>query len=199
MSFGPRHNSSTSIVLALVMASLFSFAQPSSVSSQQQRPQTPRSPDTVARIETELVQIDVVVAGKDGKPVGDLKREEFAVFEDGKRQQISHFAVGNATQPALWLDTEKRRSARKTETSDTPVEQHGRYLVFAVDDLHISPGNLLNAKRFLQKFVRDQFSGGDQAAIAQRVARSVSCSSLRVNARSSPGPSSACVCSRWVE
>ena len=84
MCFRPRRDSITSAVLALALASLVSLVEPSPASSQQQqRPQTPRSPDTVARIETELVQIDVVVNGKDGKPVGDLKREDFAIFEDG--------------------------------------------------------------------------------------------------------------------
>jgi VWFA-related protein len=166
MGFRPHRNSSTSALLALALASLFSLAEPSSASSQQQRPQTPRSPDTVARIETELVQIDVVVTTRDGKPVGDLKREDFAIFEDGKQQQVTHFAVGSASQPAAWLDTQKRRPRSAPAATETPVELHGRYIVFAIDDLHISPANLMFAKQTLQKFVRDQFSGGDQAAIA---------------------------------
>ena len=173
MSLWPRRHSNTSPMLTLVLASVFTLALPypartqQQQQQQQQRPSPTRQQDTVARIETELVQIDVVVTGKDGKPVGDMKREDFHVMEDGKRQQISHFAVGSATQPALWLDTEKRRPRNTPEVAvETPVEQRGRYIVFAVDDLHISPANLMIAKQTLQKFVRDQFAGGDQAAIA---------------------------------
>src|SRR5690349_9198754 len=52
------------------------------------------------RIDTELVQIDVVVADKQGKLVSDLKREDFQILEDGKPQIISHFSVGASGRQA---------------------------------------------------------------------------------------------------
>ena len=55
---------------------------------------------TVLRVQTELVQIDLVVRDAQGKLVRDLKREEFELYEDGKKQAITHFAVGTATRPA---------------------------------------------------------------------------------------------------
>ena len=47
--------------------------------------------DDVVRITTNLVQVDVVVTKK-GKPVKDLKAEDFEIFEDGKVQTITSFA-----------------------------------------------------------------------------------------------------------
>jgi len=38
-----------------------------------------------------LVEIDVQVTNRDGKPVKGLKQEQFSVTEDGKAQKISTF------------------------------------------------------------------------------------------------------------
>lgn len=43
------------------------------------------------RAGTRLVEVSVVAADEQGKPVRDLKKEDFTLIEDGKPQQISHF------------------------------------------------------------------------------------------------------------
>jgi VWFA-related protein len=42
-------------------------------------------------VNARLVVLDVVVTGKDGKPVSGLTRDDFQVFEDGKQQSIRSF------------------------------------------------------------------------------------------------------------
>jgi VWFA-related protein len=59
----------------------------------QQAPQ--QAPGTV-RVTTRLVLVDVIVADKDGRPVTDLRREDFTLLEDGKAQPISVFALEQA-------------------------------------------------------------------------------------------------------
>jgi VWFA-related protein len=121
--------------------------------------------DALLRLETELVQIDVVVAGKDGKLIRDLKREDFELFEDAKKQQITHFAAGTASQPASWLRIE-RKPTKEGTTVITPTEtRSGRYLVIAVDDFHLAPENLLLAKRTLHRFINEQMIANDQVAV----------------------------------
>src|SRR3990172_1859956 len=46
----------------------------------------PELPATVLRDTTRLVLVDVVVTDKDGKPVRDLTRHDFQIFEDSKPQ-----------------------------------------------------------------------------------------------------------------
>jgi len=122
--------------------------------------------EPLLRIETELVQIDAVVTDKQGKLARDLKRADFELFDDGKKQEIAHFAIGTAAQPARWLAVEKK-PAEKRVADATPVEiRAGRYVVIAVDDFHLAPENLMIAKRTLQRFINDQMVGGDQVAIA---------------------------------
>jgi VWFA-related protein len=67
--------------------------------------QQPAAPPPVYRSATRLVQINVVVHDRDGRPVTDLKKEDFTVFERGKPQQIVFFsmdsaAAAGAAQPA---------------------------------------------------------------------------------------------------
>ncbi len=139
-----------------------------SVHSQEQKEKEQKKQDEpLLRIETELVQIDVVVTDKQGKLVRDLKRVDFELFEDGKKQEITHFATGTAAQPARWLSLEKKKPAEKSLADSAPVEiQAGRYIVIAVDDFHLAPENLLNAKKTLHRFIMNQMVGGDQMAIA---------------------------------
>lgn len=47
------------------------------------------------RIETELVNVDVVIKDLAGKRIQDLKKEDFEIYEDGVRQEITHFRPMN--------------------------------------------------------------------------------------------------------
>src|SRR5580658_11231713 len=48
-------------------------------------------PDVVIRTTTRLVQVNVIVTKK-GAPVPGLKKEDFQVFDNGKRQEIRLFS-----------------------------------------------------------------------------------------------------------
>jgi VWFA-related protein len=77
---------------SILAVSLFSglqgwaFAQPQSTPAQD----TYQS-STVLRANTRLVVVDVVAIDSNGRPVPDLKAEDFTVLEDGKAQKISGF------------------------------------------------------------------------------------------------------------
>ena len=50
--------------------------------------QSPAQSPATLTVNARLVVLDVVVTGKDGKPVNDLTEKDFQVFEDGKLQRI---------------------------------------------------------------------------------------------------------------
>lgn len=52
------------------------------------------------RIGTRLVELQVVVTTKDGKPVKDLTETDFTVLENGKAQTLSFFNTGEDAAPA---------------------------------------------------------------------------------------------------
>ena len=63
---------------------------------------------TPIRVETVLVNVPAVVNDRQGKPVRDLRKEDFTLLEDGVPQQISIFAGSEeAVNIALLLDTSK--------------------------------------------------------------------------------------------
>ena len=65
-------------------------------------------PDDVIRVKTTLVNSPVLVIGRDGKFVPNLRREDFQVFENGVKQEISYFAaVDIPFTVALVIDTSR--------------------------------------------------------------------------------------------
>ncbi|MGI8848767.1 MAG: VWA domain-containing protein [Pyrinomonadaceae bacterium] len=62
--------------------------------------------DEILKIDTQLVDVPVVVTDKNGTPLLNLKKSNFTVFEDGVKQELSDFAATNAPfEVALLLDT----------------------------------------------------------------------------------------------
>src|ERR1044072_1547527 len=88
---------SIAVPVALLLEWVFtgqSSAQPGQRGPQPQRgAQVPQAPPTplVIRINVNLVQVDAIVTDSKGKPVTDLKAEDFEVFQDKKLQMISNF------------------------------------------------------------------------------------------------------------
>ena len=81
----------------LVMVGLL-FETPAPFSAEP-APQTPGSPSRI-RVTTELVLVNVVARDKKGNLIRDLKKEDFTLLEDGKKQDISNFDFEDVDQPA---------------------------------------------------------------------------------------------------
>src|SRR5690242_12612570 len=56
----------------------------------------PTPDEDVVKISTNLIQIDVSVTDKNGKPVTDLKADELEVYENGEKQKITNFSFVSA-------------------------------------------------------------------------------------------------------
>jgi VWFA-related protein len=84
--------------------------QPPQASADAQ-PQT-KPPASSIRVTSELVLANVVVRDKKGNLVRDLKKDDFTLFEDGKKQQISTFDFENVDQ------LETAGAAEKTVTGE---------------------------------------------------------------------------------
>jgi VWFA-related protein len=62
--------------------------------------------DDVLTVDTQLVPVPVVVRDGAGRPVPNLRPEDFVIYEDGRPQRISNFATSDAPfEVALLLDT----------------------------------------------------------------------------------------------
>jgi VWFA-related protein len=149
--------------LVLLLVSGVGSAAPVAGPQQEPRPGTP----TLPPVRTELVQLDVVVTGKDGRCVGGIAPGEFEVLEDGKKQPVTHFAEETrAGWRAEAAAPEAPREAPAPTAPAPPAGPRGRLFVLAVDDLHTAPGSMAEARKAMTRFVDEQVSGDDLVALA---------------------------------
>src|SRR5216683_4609852 len=81
--------------IAVLGGSLFVRAQNAPQTPQAQQPQQPQFR---VHVTSELVLVNVVVRDKKGNLVRDLKKDDFTLLEDGKRQSISSFDFENVDE-----------------------------------------------------------------------------------------------------
>lgn len=152
------------VCAALLVANIAPFA-----TAQTRRTDTQQSED-VLRINTELVQTDVMVFDKQGHFVNGLKPEDFDLQINSKTQSIAFFesVVAGSSSEASQLAA-VRGSSAKSGKPDTQVDaeagERGRVIFFLVDDLHLSSASLARSRQALQKFIDEGMNPSDQVAI----------------------------------
>ena len=99
----------------------------------------------------------VVVHDQHGREVGDLKMEDFQVFDNGKLRAVSGFSVTRraGTEPA-------KRSEVQSGAPQLPPQ---RYIVLLFDDFHLSFENLVYAKKAAAHAIEEALAGSNLAAV----------------------------------
>jgi len=155
---------SISICLAISVCALASGRGIVAQNKSQPAPQ-----DDVVRVNTDLVQTDVMVFDGKGRFVDGLKPEQFALKIDGKSQAISFF------ERVISGSVAETKTAQSTTSSDatapspsspaTTTTVRGRSVIFFVDDFHLAPGSLVRTRRALLEFIDHGMSDKDMVAI----------------------------------
>jgi VWFA-related protein len=136
-------------------------------SSQNIKPTPTPGDDDVVKISTNLIQIDVTVTDKKGNVVSDLKPEDFEIYENGERQEITNFSFVSSVRDV-------RPEAPKNPGDKIPVpvpraelkpQQIRRTMALVVDDLSLPFESAYKVRRALKKFV-DQ---PDERHVAQKI------------------------------
>jgi VWFA-related protein len=141
----------------------------------QTKPQKPDEGADVIKVNTELVQTDVMVFDKDGHFVDGLKGDQFALKIDNKATPISFFERVAAGKAALDRNSNSSDAAAAASTSTTGSPAltpnitstiiRGRTVIFFVDDLHLAAGSLLRTRQALLDFIDRGMADNDQVAI----------------------------------
>ena len=86
-----------SVVILMGAAMLPGFAQETDpAKSQRPRqvfPKSEQEPDEILKVDTDLVSLDVFAADSEGRPVRNLKQQDFRVFLDNVEQPLAFFQV----------------------------------------------------------------------------------------------------------
>lgn len=166
----PSLVSQTNGLLSVVFVLLYSCAFAPPAHGQEAAPSVAvEQADEVLRINSELVQTDVMVFDRQGRFVGDLKRDQFELRIDGKPQAISFFErveAGGADEDAqLAAARGMARPANGGGQGGVKPLDRGRAVIFFLDDLHISAASLLRTREALLRFVEQEMGQNDQVAI----------------------------------
>lgn len=132
--------------------------------------ETPKSPG-VGQSKTEYVfsstvrrvPVDVVVLDQDGNPVLGLKKDDFVVQEDGKRQKVLSFDVFDGRSPSFVPP--KMPDLPPNTFVDLPREpERGPLYVLYFDMVNMSQDDQMSFRRELLKFI-DQAPPGTRIAL----------------------------------
>lgn len=111
----------------------------------------------VESIEVRVVNVDVVVTDREGKPVTGLTAKDFEVLEDGKAQPISNFYEVRGGSPA---------QDAPGEAGGTPaLPLKPRSFILFVDNRTMHPVLRKHVTDELTKFVDEVMQPGDQASV----------------------------------
>ncbi|MFL6236170.1 MAG: VWA domain-containing protein, partial [Thermoanaerobaculia bacterium] len=117
-------------------------------------------------IEVSVVNLDVYVTDKAGKPVTGLKKEDFQVFEDGQPVEISNFyAESRGTAPAA-STVSAGPAGPGPAAPERPVSQRLRLVVF-VDDVNLSQANRMRILQNVGKFLHAELKPGDEVMLVR--------------------------------
>lgn len=132
-------------------------------------PDSQSSSDLVVRITVNLVQVDASVTNSKGKPVADLKPEDFEVLQDGEPQKITNFSYVTAgIVPGAQKATQESGGGQLALPPPvlTPRKVQ-RVIALVVDDLGLSFESIADLHEALRRFVDEQMQPGDLVAIVR--------------------------------
>src|SRR6266550_7424792 len=155
----------SSVLLTLICA--LSSVTPI-VSQTQSLPQKNSDVDVV-KITTTLIQVDATVLDNKGQIVTGLTADDFEIYENHKRQQITNFsfvelAPGNPTESVTLKPGKDSIPIPPLPVRLRPGDV-GRTIALVVDDLSLSFYSVDKVRTTLKKFVDRQMQPGDLVAI----------------------------------
>jgi VWFA-related protein len=116
-------------------------------------------------VEVNVVNVDVFVSDRSGKPVGGLTKKDFQLFEDGKQVDIANFAeLARAVESA----TIHARAAAAPEApaQTAAVAAPSSYVAVYVDNANLRPGNRQRALKQLRTFLAANVDASTQVMVA---------------------------------
>jgi VWFA-related protein len=140
-------------------------------------PKDARDGEEVVRVKALLVELSAVVTDRAGAPVSDLRKEDFELFENDRPREITFFSVervggaspgaggGGLLPPANAAGAPAGSPGAPAAPPAPATPSGGRAVVLFVDTLHLTAGGLAQAKRALRRFIDEQMSGRDVAAV----------------------------------
>jgi VWFA-related protein len=158
-SYLKKHFMSTCLNLIVTFA-IFLAALPT---QSQDKKEPKKSPDEidVIKVTSNLVNVDVMVKDKKGKPITDLKADDFVLSENGTKQNIEFFDSTLAGGPGP-----SQPSSITAVTGPPPPKGLPRNIIAMVLDGQTTEGaNLKHVRDGMTKYIRERITESDSVGL----------------------------------
>jgi VWFA-related protein len=110
------------------------------------------------RVQSNLVVVHVIVRDSQGRPVENLRKEDFRLFDNGKEQTIDQFSAEVATTVAS-----SNSPTTQVQTRTPSIPQH--FLAIYFDDLNMPFDEITRARDAVDKYLSTSLQPSDRAAL----------------------------------
>jgi VWFA-related protein len=119
------------------------------------------------RVQVDLVTNDIIVRDEKGNFIPDLKKDEFEIYEDGVKQDISSMTVvtGGRVTNVLAPPPPPPPEGLILPPSRPRNDVSGRIFLFFVDDLHLQFHNTGRVRELFKKISKELVHDGDMFGI----------------------------------
>jgi len=116
-----------------------------------------QSSGSTLRVDVELITVEVIAQDKKGKPILNMKKEDFRLLEEGKQQQIVTFdAVSDKSEQPL-----------PTSLADVEDQPHrGKVVLILFDDSTITPSQTKFTRDSAETYVKQHMRSWDLFGVA---------------------------------
>ena len=118
------------------------------------------------RVRVNLIPVRVVVRDAQGHAVANLHKEDFQLFQDGKPQEISNFAVQTPDSLSQHVvQTQAVSTAGSSESKPAAFLPPSRFVAFLFDDPHLNLQDLMQARIAATRYLDASLTPTDRVAV----------------------------------
>lgn len=139
-------------------------------------PPAPAQPSPTFRVQIDAVTMDVIAKDSQGRFIPDLRKDEFEVYEDGVKQEITSMTMSHGGRVTNVLESAPPTPPEGIILPPVRkiVDTTGRIFLFFVDDLHMQFGNTGRVRQLFKKIGQNLVHEGDLFGIVSSGPSSIS-------------------------
>jgi VWFA-related protein len=130
-------------------------------------PELPVDSKAIFRVRTNVVNVRVVVRDRNGYAVGDLRKDEFELRDNGQPQTISSFSVEKpaaADVPPI-LTKRSANAGNEQQVAHQALTIPDRYVMYVLDDLNLAFGDLSQTRAAAEQVLQESPDAASRVAV----------------------------------